>query len=399
MISRKHAWTMWCVAVTFYAYQYILRVMPNVMFDDIMERFHIDISTFGQLTGVYYLGYSLIHLPLGLMFDRYGPKKIMPIFIIMTVIGMMPFVWSDIWIYPVIGRALIGVGSSAAILALFKVIKIGFREEHFSRMLSLAVTIGLIGAIYGGGPLNYMKQQLGFNNLVYILMVTGLIVAVIAFLVVPPYLHTKRELTVMQEIIGVFRNYKVIAVCILSGLMVGPLEGFADVWGTSFLKVVYGLNENVAASLPSLIFVGMCFGAPILSAIAERTGRYFATIITSAILMGCGFIAIISGAIPILVLSAVFVVIGVLCSYQIIAIYKVSTFADKQSTGLATAAANMIIMLFGYGFHSVIGKVISLTNTSVGGYTAESFEYGIAVIPVTLFVAAFGFIIISKGSK
>ncbi|MDR2812262.1 MAG: hypothetical protein LBB05_00500, partial [Puniceicoccales bacterium] len=54
------ATTMWMVASLFYAYQYILRVMPSVMLDDIILRFHMDTATVGQFSGVYYIGYSLL---------------------------------------------------------------------------------------------------------------------------------------------------------------------------------------------------------------------------------------------------------------------------------------------------------------------------------------------------
>jgi MFS family permease len=62
----------------FYAYQFILRVMPNIMLDDIMQQFHIDAAVFGQYSGVYYIGYCLMHLPIGIMMDRYGTKNVMP---------------------------------------------------------------------------------------------------------------------------------------------------------------------------------------------------------------------------------------------------------------------------------------------------------------------------------
>ena len=74
----------------------------------------------------------------------------------------------------------------------------------------------------------------------------------------------------------------------------GPLEGFADVWGTAFLKQVYGFEGTVAASLPSMIFIGMCFGAPVLSLIAEKMGGYLATIIGAGLLMAVIFAALLN---------------------------------------------------------------------------------------------------------
>ena len=52
-----------------------------------MEQFGVGAATFGQFSGVYYIGYSLMHLPVGIMLDRYGPRKIMTACILLTVAG------------------------------------------------------------------------------------------------------------------------------------------------------------------------------------------------------------------------------------------------------------------------------------------------------------------------
>src|ERR1700722_162424 len=97
--SRTIAWTIWMVASIFYAYQYILRVMPNIMLEDIMQQFNIDAAVFGQYSGVYYLGYCLMHLPIAIMLDRYNPKKIMAGCMLLTAIGLLPIIFTNYWVY------------------------------------------------------------------------------------------------------------------------------------------------------------------------------------------------------------------------------------------------------------------------------------------------------------
>ena len=166
--SRFVAWTIWGVASIFYAYQYILRVMPNIMLDDLMQQFEMDAAIFGQFSGIYYIGYVAMNLPLGIMLDRYGPKKVMTGCILLTVIGLLPIIFTSHWAYPILGRFLMGVGSSAAILGAFKIIRMTFAEVHFTRMLSLSVSIGLLGAIYGGGPVSLLCQSLGYKDVIII---------------------------------------------------------------------------------------------------------------------------------------------------------------------------------------------------------------------------------------
>ena len=137
--SKQIFWMAWVIGSVFYAYQYVLRVMPSIMMQDILEQFNINATTFGQFSGVYYIGYALMHLPLGILLHKYGPKRIMPFCILLSVIGITPIIFSTNWIYAIIGRALLGIGSSAAILGLFHIIRFSFDEKQFSSMLSYSV--------------------------------------------------------------------------------------------------------------------------------------------------------------------------------------------------------------------------------------------------------------------
>ncbi|KTD82228.1 MFS transporter [Legionella waltersii] len=393
--SRLAAWFVWVIASVFYAYQYVLRVMPNIMMEDITQQFHIDATVFGQYSGIYYLGYSLMHLPIGIMLDRFGPRKVMTACILLPVIGLLPLIFTNQWVYPLIGRALIGIGSSAAILGTFKIIRMGFKEKHFSRMLSFSVMIGLVGAVYGGGPVSYLCHTLGYKTVVEIFIIIGLLLAYITYFIVPDTKPTKQT-SVIGNVKSVFTNKKVILLCCFAGLMLGPLEGFSDVWGSGFLKQVYGYSPSIANYLPSMIFIGMCFGSPILSLIAEKTGYYLGTIITAGMLMCMVFAALVSGIMTVPTITVSFLIVGVCCAYQILAIYQVSTYVPEHLAGLTTAIANMIIMIFGYGFHSVIGVVI---NAYGGLHDTTAYVYGIAVIPATLALGITGFLAVAYYEK
>lgn len=393
--SRSIAWAVWVIASVFYAYQYILRVMPNIMLNDIMEQFDMNAATFGQFSGVYYIGYSLMHLPVGIMLDRYGPKKIMTGCILLTVIGMLPLLFSDHWIYPIAGRFLIGIGSSAAILGVFKIIRMTFSETRFPRMLSLSVTIGLIGAIYGGGPVSYMLGAFGYQTVIQLFAATGFLLAMITYWIIPD-IKSSPEGTVVSDIKEVLSNNKVILSCVFAGLMVGTLEGFADVWGTVFFKQVYGFDNTVAATMPSMIYIGMCFGAPVLSLIADRVGNYLATIIGAGITMAICFSLLLFSHLTSGVLSLSLVLVGICCAYQILAIYKASTYVRVEVAGLTTALANMIIMIFGYVFHASIGGIVNIMG---GANTSEALVYGLTVIPGALCLGICGFVFLFVREK
>jgi hypothetical protein len=281
---------------------------------------------------------------------------------------------------------LIGIGSSAAILGTFKIIRIVFTEKQFTRMLSLAVTIGLIGAIYGGGPVSYMTETLGYKIVVEIFAGIGILLAIATYLIVPD-MAVESSKTVFADIKEVFTNYKLIALCLFAGCMVGPLEGFADVWGATFLNNIYGFDLKTSSYITSMMFIGMCFGGPCLSFLSEKTGSYMGIIIASGLIMMVSFTALILCGLSKNTVIISFILVGICSAYQIIAIYKASTYVNDNVVGLTTAVANMIIMIFGYGFHSAIGLMVRIFG-GVGDKTA--FTYGVSIVPIMLTIGVIG---------
>ncbi len=397
--SRYTAWIAWFIAALFYAYQYILRVMPNVLLPEIMSKFHVNADQLGNFAGLYYIGYCVMHIPLGLLLDRVGPRIVMPICVALTLAGSMTLIYADNWAYPLAGRFLVGLGSSAAILGLFKVIRQGFEENKFSRLVGVAATIGLLGAIYGGQPMSMLFEAVGWKTgLIYILIV-GLILALGMCIFLPKHEYSPAEKThtIWQDLKEVLCNGRVLVVCFLGGCMVAPLEGFADVWGAEFLRKMYGYSAAESARLTSLIFLGMCIGCPLLTFFADKTRAYYRTILFSAALMGLGFVWVYSGKIDQSSLSVIFTLIGVVSAYQILVIYKATTYVEERLVGVTSAYANMIIMLFGFIFHKIIGKIVQLEwdgiiQNDVHIYSTQALLKALSIVPLGQLIGFVGFI-------
>lgn len=396
-----HSYLIWFLASVFYAYQYVIRVLPNVIMPQITEKFQADAGDFGQFSSAYYIGYALFHVPLGLMLDRMGPRMLLSGCVLLTALGVAPLLYAEHWIYAVVGRFLVGIGSSAAILGCFKIIRMSFPAARFTRMLGFSVTIGVLGGIYGGQPLYMLMAAFGWQHVITSTILLGAALALTLFLCVPatPPI-TGPAPVLLKDIGGLMKNPRVISLCIFGGLMVAPVEGFADAWGTSFLQAVYGFDPAISARLPSYIFLGMSLGATALSYLAEKTNAYYGVIASAAFLMCAGFSALLGGyihtheAIALLLFG-----IGVLCAYQIPLIYKVSTFVPDHLTTTATGFTNMVLMLFGAFYHPIIGQAVLLCwdgrmEQGLPLYSPEAYAQGLSVIPLGLGTAAVGVLVL-----
>jgi predicted MFS family arabinose efflux permease len=400
------SWLLWFTASLFYAYQYIIRVFPSLLIEPFMHKFSINAQDLGQFSGLYYLGYASFHIPLGVLLDRWGAKRTMILCLTGIIAGTLPLLWSNHWFFPCLGRLFVGAGSSAAILSAFQLIHQGFDKKHFSRMLGGCVTIGLLGAIYGGHPLQLLILKEGWQSALQIVLFLGATLLGMIILIVPSVKNKTHSTSILTELKDTVKNPAILKICILAGCMVGPLEGFADVWGKIYLEKIYGLPIEQSAFLPSLIFIGMCIGAPLLGYFAERTNSYYRILSIAGFLMGIIFLGILTGKAPLGFLKISFLIVGILSGYQVLAIFKATTYVSEKSMGITTAWVNMVIMIFGYLSHSAISllihyywegtTVLSSQGNIVPFYTEKAYQLGLGIIPLGLFIGGIGFLYILK---
>lgn len=397
MANRKTIITaiiVWFFVTLFYCYQYILRLLPNVIMPELMQQFSIGALEFGEFAGIYYIGYILMQIPFGLLLSRFGGKIVIPISVVILALGILPVSIGDSWQLVILGRFFVGVGSSAAIVGAFQIFRAVF-PGHFTIMLGAMVCVGLLTAVYISKPLSVVIHNIGIETAVHSLVIAGLILAALTYLVLPKMPTSKAE-NIWTDIKEIICNKKLLVMSFLAGLMVAPLEGFADAWGTAFIRVVYNIERSTADSIVSTILTGMCVGSIILPFIAEKTKRYYATTITAGVIMALCFGFLLTGEGTIFMLYAISLIIGICSAYQVVIISRISSYVKLQLSGMAAAVSNMIVMSFGYAFHKIIAYVVEYNAQvkiidSVTTYSYNDYICGISIIPIAITIAVLGF--------
>jgi MFS family permease len=391
---RFVALLVWCCITFFYCYQYILRIIPNIIMPSIMSKYSVGATEYGSFAGIYYIGYVLVHIPIGILLTRFGAKKILPICIILTAVGITPLVYFDSWNSVIIGRLLTGIGSSAAIVGALQIFRILY-PQNFARMLGIMVSLSLITVVYSGKPLSIVVASIGISSTINILLISGVVLAALTYFLLPKSASESSHSELVTDIKAIVCNYKLIFASLFAGLMVGPLEGFADAWGSAFLVSVYGFNKVAADSTVLSILFGMCIGCIILPYIADKTKLYFGTTIFSGLAMIVLFIYLLQGSASVSSIYYTCLIIGFFCAYQVIIIAKISTFVSEERSGMAGAVVNMIVMAFGWVFHNSIGLTLDKLWTGelqneIKVYSPEAFIKAISIIPIATCLAIIG---------
>ncbi len=65
----------WFLIALFFCYQYLLRVIPGVISDELRHAFYMTAEDFSSLGSYYLYAYSFLQIPIGFIVDRIGIKR------------------------------------------------------------------------------------------------------------------------------------------------------------------------------------------------------------------------------------------------------------------------------------------------------------------------------------
>ena len=115
-----------------YFLSYLYRSTNAVLAPYLNEDLGINAEQLGLITSVYFLTFALFQLPLGILLDKYGARKVQTVLFIIASIGATTFALGNDVFQLTVGRGLIGLGVSGALMGAFKAISVWFPKEKQS---------------------------------------------------------------------------------------------------------------------------------------------------------------------------------------------------------------------------------------------------------------------------
>ena len=113
-----------------YFLSYLFRTVNAVIGPVLARELDLADNALGLLTSTYFLAFGAAQLPLGMLLDRYGPRRVESGLLLLAGAGVAIFAMSDTLGGLAIGRALIGLGVSACLMASFKAFALWFPPER-----------------------------------------------------------------------------------------------------------------------------------------------------------------------------------------------------------------------------------------------------------------------------
>src|SRR6185437_9192489 len=151
------------VTIMFTALSLFLQVLPLSTAPYFEKTLFLHSSTFIYLTSVFFISYSIMQVPGGIFLDKYGIRKILPIFIGLTSIGVMLFWYSSNSYMILASRFIAGIGCSIGYIASIYVAAKFFSPRRLPMLIGIIEAASEIGTLSAANPLTYLIERFGWS--------------------------------------------------------------------------------------------------------------------------------------------------------------------------------------------------------------------------------------------
>ena len=399
--STVLAWVVCLTAGLFFFYEFIQMNMLDAISTDLMRGFGITAGKISLLGSVFFIANTVCLFPAGLLLDQLSARKVILWAMGLTVACAIGFALAPTFSLALFFRLLAGTTNAFCFLSCIIIASRWFNPKQMALVLSLIITIAMVGGVMAHTPLVWLTDTLGWRNAILIDGILGVIIWIAIWAVVKDHpkgaTATETSAHLADHSVSIWHKIKLAIMnrqnwlCgIFTSVLNLPLMVLGGLWGRLYLQQAHHLTAAQATTVSSTLFIGTIFGSPLFGALSDRMERRRMPMVAGALLSIASFCAILY--VPQLnfqILFVLFLVLGFFTAAQVIGYPTVAESNAPIITGTASSITAMIVMggpaLFDPIFGSLLDKFWD--HTIVNGtplYSAAAYHKALFVFLLTL---------------
>jgi len=370
-----------------YFLSFFFRNVNAVISKDLAREFELEPSELGFLTSMYLLAFAAFQLPLGVLLDRYGPRRVVAALFCVAAAGAALFALAQDFTLLSVGRALIGLGVSGGLMGAIKAFTLWFPVSRLATLNGLYLAAGGIGGLAATAPAEVLAGAFGWRALFVGLALLSVSAALGIFFVVPEKALPGAGQTLRAQIAD-FRKvfsrtlfWRIVApfvVChagylALQGLWLGPW--LYDVAGEPRHSVGYYLFLTAAAYTLGSVFFGVTSDRLAAAGLSRLTMFKLGMAVSVAVfwLLALG----ITRPLGVLLCVYGFTTISASLAYALL-----PPAFPAQMTGRVTTASNVLMFAVSFLFQWGVGAVLRLYPVADGQYSPQGYSTALTCLAV-----------------
>jgi MFS family permease len=308
-VSRdRSGWVVFALAAGAFWFSFFHRVAPAAIAGELQKSFDIGGAMLGTLAATYYLIYTVMQVPTGVLNDTLGPRRVLTAGCLVAGAGSILFGAAETVTAALAGRTLAGLGVSVAFVSMLKLAAEWFPERRFATMTGIGAMIGLTGALAAATPLAWAATLISWRAVFTVVGVASLLLAISIWFVVRDHPATKvvqrasaahDGMRWQSGLMQVVRNPATWPCFWIGFGMSGSYMTFIGLWAVPYLVHGYGMSTVEATRHTSLMIVFLAASQGAVGAISDRIGRRRPLILASTLLYFACWVAWLGGIVAV----------------------------------------------------------------------------------------------------
>jgi predicted MFS family arabinose efflux permease len=367
-----------------YLLSYLFRSVNAVISPELTRELGLWPGALGLLTSAYFVSFAAMQIPAGMLLDRYGPRRVEPVLLLLAGTGALMFALAEGEGALIVARALIGAGASVCLMAPMKAIAAWYPADTQASLSGWMMVAGGTGALAATAPLEYALRFASWRAVFAGLAVATYVVAAWIWFRVPDMPAFRAAAGFKAQWAGVrsiFGHPRFWWIAPLGGLGMGSFFAMQGLWSVPWLIEVSGYDRSIAARHLLVMGTLMLAGYLCLGLFATRLARFG---LHPRHLFGIGFaLNALSLAAIVAELSGSYVwwsLYGLGATANILAFTVLNDGFARELAGRANTALNLL--MFGGGFVAQwgIGLVVDAARAALGLDIAGGLRLAFAIV-------------------
>ena len=232
------------------------------------ERFHVGAATLSSLAVSQLAVYAAMQIPVGLLLDRFGAKRLIILGSLITGIGNSVVAFSPHISMAVAGRMLVGFGDAFVFVSMIRLVNGWVPGGRATRFTQLFANIGQLGQIASAIPFAYILGFAGWSVAFSVVASLALVSAAVGTIFLreePGARSGATEVSWKKLLRKNLKDAKTRKAFWVHFTLQSSGSMFILLWGYPFLVQGEGLPKSTASTLlSSFVFIGFLIG-PVLS--------------------------------------------------------------------------------------------------------------------------------------
>ena len=186
-----------------YLLSYLYRTVNAVISPELVRDLALNPSSLGLLTSAYFLAFAAMQVPVGVLLDRFGPRRVEPVLLAIAASGAALFAFAESLAGLAVARAVIGAGVCACLMAPLKAIISWYPADRQASYASWIMVAGGIGALAATVPLELALRVAHWRTVFVALALVTLVVALAIWWRVPDIAKPERSASIGAQFAAV----------------------------------------------------------------------------------------------------------------------------------------------------------------------------------------------------